>query len=182
MTTDEQHERGKSGAEGGSGGSGGISIGRMTGGAAASGPGATAEDRSERTGAPAPQEGTHHPVPPVPAPGPGGIVIGEMSGGAAATGRDARAVDASRRLLTVPPELLTAVGELRQDLPRFARTERLAELDDELTGLEEDARREGRTRGARLSRVRELLTDGATAIGALASAAAVAQAISQLLT
>ncbi|MFI9305221.1 hypothetical protein [Streptomyces triculaminicus] len=159
-------------------GGGGISIGRMTGGAAASGPGAKAEDRSERTDRPAGGGGVPAPVP---VPSDGGIAIGEMTGGAAAAGREARAVDASRRLLTVSPELLAAVRDLRLDLPRFARTEPLAELEEELKGLEEDARQDGRTRGGRLTRLRELLTGGATAVGALASAAAVVQAISQLL-
>ncbi|MCA6092969.1 hypothetical protein LE181_12460 [Streptomyces sp. SCA3-4] len=164
-------------------GKGGMFIGRMTGGAAASGKGARAEDRSERTGRPA-DGGESAPVV-VPEglrmPGEGGMAVLDMSGGAAATGENAEAVDASRQLLAVTPELLAAVGELKLDLPRFARTEQLDALDAELAGLEEDARTQGRTRSGRLTRLRELLTGGATAVGGLASAVAVVQAISSLL-
>ncbi|MEU7131896.1 hypothetical protein [Streptomyces sp. NPDC046261] len=162
---------------------GGMFIGRMTGGAAASGKGSRAEDRSERAGTPAQAAGQAAPVsvPDGLRVPESGMAILDMSGGAAAVGEDAEAVDASRRLLSVTPELLTAVRELRGDLPRFARTEEIAALDTELTGLEEDARQDGRTRSGRLTRLRELLTGGATVVGGLASAAALVQAISQLL-
>ncbi|MEV4442183.1 hypothetical protein AB0K09_24900 [Streptomyces sp. NPDC049577] len=161
--------------------SGGISVGRMTGGAVASGPGARAEDRSERVGAPPAAAGD------VPVAGPvpenGGVAVGEMSGGAAAAGVDAHALDASRQLLPVPPGLLEAVGLLRQDLPRLARAggDRLDEVDGELAALEDEARRTGRTERGRLDRLKELLAVGTTAAGALSSAVAVVQAITQLL-
>ncbi|MEU5052339.1 hypothetical protein [Streptomyces sp. NPDC021096] len=161
---------------------GGMFIGRMTGGAATSGKGSRAEDRSERAGTPAGAgQGAPVHVPDGLRMPEDGMAILDMSGGAAAVGENAEAVDASRRLLSVTPELLTAVRELRLDLPRFARTEEIDALDVELTGLEEDARQDGRTRSGRLTRLRELLTGGATLVGGLASAAAVVQAISQLL-
>ncbi|MFI1970445.1 hypothetical protein BLA24_27175 [Streptomyces cinnamoneus] len=161
---------------------GGISIGSMSGGAVGQGPGARAEDRSERAGAPAAGAGDPAAAP-VPAPDHGGIAVGSLSGGALAQGDDAEAVDASRRLLTVTPELLHVARELRLDLPRLTRAEGdgLDELDAELAGLEDDARREGRTRPGRLARLRALLSDGATAAGGLASAVALVQSISQLL-
>ncbi|GAA0465953.1 hypothetical protein ABZ951_29495 [Streptomyces sp. NPDC046215] len=161
---------------------GGIVIGRMTGGAAASGEKARAEDRSERVGRPVEQGAGLIPVPGH-APGEGGIAVGEVLGGALAAGREAEAVDASRELLSVPPGLLAAVRELRGQLPLFTRAEGdgLDAVDGELAELEEEAGRTGRAERGRLERLRALLTGGTTAVGGLASAFAVVQAISQLL-
>ncbi|MBB5119594.1 hypothetical protein GO002_01720 [Streptomyces eurocidicus] len=168
----------------GNGKGGGIVIGRISGGAVASGEKARAEDRSERVGAPAAPDAGAGPVPvPSGAPGAGGIAVGEMLGGALAAGPEAEAVDSSRELLALPPELLTAVRELRGQLPLLARSEDdgLDDVDGELAGLEATAVRDGRAERGRLVRLRALLTGGATAAGGLASALSVVQAITQLL-
>ncbi|MGA5133135.1 hypothetical protein ACPCTO_25350 [Streptomyces olivoreticuli] len=161
---------------------GGIAIGRMTGGAVASGRKARAEDRSERVARPAPRGDGLAPVPQQ-APGEGGIAVGELEGGALAAGPEAEAVDSTREPLPVPPALLTAVRELRGQLPLLARAEGdgLDAVDGELADLEEEAERTGRADRGRLERLRSLLTGGATVAAGLASALAVVQAISQLL-
>ncbi|MCZ4120679.1 hypothetical protein [Streptomyces sp. H39-S7] len=161
---------------------GGISIGRMSGGAAASGYQASAEDRSERIGTPPPDDGPVA-VPTVAPPGAGGISVGTMSGGAVAAGRDSRAVDASHQLISASPELMTAVRLLRAQLPLLARTEgdRLDEVEGELAGVSGELDRTGRAERGRLERLRALLVGGSTAAGGLASALAVVQAIAQLL-
>ncbi|MEV6674758.1 hypothetical protein [Streptomyces sp. NPDC051162] len=161
---------------------GGIAIGRMTGGAAASGRGARAEDRSERTARPAARSEGPAPVPRR-TPGEGGVAVGELSGGALAAGEQATAVDASRGPLPVPDTLLTAVRDLRGQLPLLARTEGdgIDDVEGELADLEEEAARTGRADRGRLERLRSLLTGGATVAAGLASALAVVQAISQLL-
>lgn len=164
---------------------GGISIGTMTGGAAASGPGAVAEDRTQRVG---PQPGeppvAGGPVPVPAPPGAGGIGVGVMTGGAVAAGEEARAVDASARLVAVSPELLTAVRVLRGQLPLLAPAAdgRLAVVDAELAEIEgESERNDGQVERGRLERLRELLVGGGTAASGLASAIAVAEAIGKLL-
>ncbi|MFI1796762.1 hypothetical protein ACH427_05285 [Streptomyces sp. NPDC020379] len=171
---DQQHRAGEK--------SGGIAIGRMTGGAAASGRGARAEDRSERTTRPATRGDGPAPVPHR-APGEGSVVVGELGGGAVAAGEQAAALDASREPLPVPPALLAAVRDLRGQLPLLARAEGdgVDEVEGELADLEEEATRTGRADRSRLERLRSLLTGGATVAAGLASALAVVQAISQLL-
>ncbi|MFF4408740.1 hypothetical protein ACFY2W_37040 [Streptomyces sp. NPDC001262] len=170
------------GQQEGGGSGGGISIGRMTGGAAAGGKGAKAEDRSERVGPQVPVGPSGTPVP-AEVPVEGGVAVGEMSGGAVAAGERAEAVDASRQLFLVTPELLDAVRLVQQDLPLLARTDgdRLDEVDAELAGLREEAWRTGRTGRPRLERLRSLLSAGATAAGGLASAVTLVQAITSLL-
>ncbi|MEU5422748.1 hypothetical protein ACFY1P_27530 [Streptomyces sp. NPDC001407] len=166
----------------GEGRGGGIAIGRMTGGAVASGRQARAEDRSERVARPAPGGGALAPVPGR-APGEGGVAVGELEGGAVAAGHGAEAVDAAREPLPVPAALLLAVRELRGQLPLLARSEDdgLDAVDEELADLEEEATRTGRADRGRLERLRSLLTGGATVAAGLASALAVVQAITQLL-
>ncbi|MFF2013799.1 hypothetical protein ACFVWY_32695 [Streptomyces sp. NPDC058195] len=157
---------------------GGISIGLMTGGAAAAGARAHAEDQGQRVGEPA---AAH---PPAAAPAPpvvaGGIGIGTMTGGAVASGDDSRAVDSSRQLVAVPPELLAAVAALRGHLGVLTRTDEIAELDAGLAEVEEGTDRDGRVSRDRLRWLRDRLEAGATAAAGLASAAAVVQAIAQL--
>ncbi|MEU1816689.1 hypothetical protein ABZ543_16020 [Streptomyces roseifaciens] len=192
----DRKQGGGSGAGGGAGSGGGIAIGRMTGGAVAAGDRAQAENHAERAAHHAEETGSHdgragrdaHPgtgLVPVPAesPGHGGVVVGELSGGAVAAGRQARAVDASREVLAVPPDLLEAVAELRRQLPLLVRAEGdgVDAVGDELAGLEEEARRTGRTQRGRLVRLRALLSSGTTAAGGLASAATVAEAAGRLL-
>ncbi|QLE73577.1 hypothetical protein FGW37_20100 [Streptomyces rectiverticillatus] len=190
--TDRKQDGGSgvgSGVGGGAGSGGGIAIGRMTGGAVAAGDRAQAESRTERAGNHAERDGRDaHPgtgLAPVPAeaPGHGGVAVGELSGGAVAAGRQARAVDSSREALAVPPELLEAVAELRRQLPLLVRAEGdgVDAVGDELAGLEDEARRTGRTHRGRLVRLRALLSSGTTAAGGLASAATVAEAAGRLL-
>ncbi|MFH8785828.1 hypothetical protein [Streptomyces roseoverticillatus] len=183
--------------DGGNGTGGGIAIGRMTGGAVSAGERAQAESRTERRSAgrdagangrlsngPA-EVPVNVPVNvPVDVPRDGGIAIGELSGGAVAAGREARAADVSHDLLAVTPELLEAVTALRAQLPLLVRSEGdgVDAVGDELAGLEAEARRTGRTRRGRLVRLRALLSSGATAVGGLASAAAVAETAGRLLT
>ncbi|MFF4156307.1 hypothetical protein [Streptomyces sp. NPDC001678] len=159
---------------------GGISIGSLSGGAVAQGDGARAEDRSERVGE---RPATAAATPPPPAPGRGGMAVGSMSGGALAQGREARAVDASRQLLTLTPELLLAVREMRMELSHCIRTpgDGLDEVDGELAELQAEAGLTGQCRRSRLTRLRTLLTSGATAVGGLASLAAVVESISRLV-
>ncbi|MCC3772517.1 hypothetical protein K6I34_006132, partial [Streptomyces sp. UNOC14_S4] len=69
--TEDKDRQGKAAERGG-----GIAIGRMTGGAVVSGPGARAEDRSERAARPAAREDGAAPVPQH-VPADGGIAVGE---------------------------------------------------------------------------------------------------------
>ncbi|MEU8549507.1 hypothetical protein AB0C81_21375 [Streptomyces roseoverticillatus] len=173
------------------GAGGGIAIGRMTGGAVAAGERAQAENRAERAQAENRAErarrddraGAGLARVPAETPRDGGIAVGELSGGAVAAGREARAVDSSRDVLAVTPELLEAVTALRGQLPLLVRSEGdgVDAVGDELAGLEAEARRTGRTQRGRLVRLRALLSSGATAVGGLASAAAVAEAAGRLL-
>ncbi|GGX85314.1 hypothetical protein [Streptomyces hiroshimensis] len=163
-------------------GGGGIAIGRMTGGAVAAGDRAQAENRAERAGPNTPGDAGLAGVP-AETPGDGGIAVGELSGGSVAAGRQARAVDSARDALAVTPELLEAVAALRRQLPLLVRAEGdgVDAVGDELAGLEDEARRTGRTQRGRLVRLRALLSSGATAAGGLASAATVAEAAGRLL-
>lgn len=159
--------------------SGGISVGVLTGGAVAAGQGATAEDRAQRVGRPAPPPGGG--APPVVPPAPGGISIGVMSGGAAASGPHARALDATTRVLDAPPELLAAMGTLRAQLRLLSPSDETSDVDARLAEAEEEIEAAGQVRRSRLQWLRERLDLGATAAATLASAAAVVQQITQLL-
>jgi hypothetical protein len=159
---------------------GAISIGLMTGGAAAVGDRACAEDRSQRVGTPATLPSSYAGLP-APATVPGGIGIGMMTGGAAASGTDAKAVDSSTQLLDAPPELLAAVRTLREHLSVLTRTAEIAELDDQLAGAEEEMTETAQVSRDRLHWLRDRLTLGATAAAGLASAAAVVQTIVRLV-
>ncbi|MGK5731646.1 hypothetical protein [Streptomyces sp. URMC 124] len=172
--TDRKHDDGRTG--------GGVAIGRMTGGAVAAGERARAENRAERAAHDA-RAGSGLSRVPADVPRDGGVAVGELTGGAVAAGRQARAVDSSRDALAVPPDLLEAVAELRRQLPLLARAEGdgVDAVGDELAGLEDEARRTGRTQRGRLVRLRALLSSGATAAGGLASAAAVAESAGRLL-
>lgn len=157
---------------------GGISIGVLTGGAVAAGEGATAEDRSRRAGRPEP--------PPAPSAAPratpGGIGIGVMTGGAAAAGPAARALDASEELIGVSAEFRTALGTLREQLCLLSPSDETSEVDAGLAGAEEEIGATGQVRRERLQWLRERLDVGATAAAGLASAGALAEQITQLLT
>ncbi|MFH8569382.1 hypothetical protein [Streptomyces sp. NPDC017993] len=164
-------------------GSGGISVGVLTGGAVAAGEGATAEDRSRRVGRPAPlpssRESGGPPV--VPPAVTGGVSIGLMAGGAAASGPHARALDASTQLIDASPELLMAVGALREQLRLLSPSDEISEVDTQLAEAEEEIGAVGQVRRDRLQWLRERLDLGATAAASLASAAVVVQQITQLL-
>ncbi|WP_316526190.1 hypothetical protein [Kitasatospora brasiliensis] len=164
-----------------SGSSGGVSIGAMTGGAVASGPGANAEDRSQRVGG-------ADAVPDVsgltvPAPAAGGVSIGVLTGGAVASGPDARAVDASVRMGASARQLLEALAELRGQLPLFARVEGngVSEVEQEVTAVHTSLQESGTAPRTRLERLRGLLRSSTTVVSGLASAVAVVQAIEQFL-
>ncbi|MER7583009.1 hypothetical protein [Kitasatospora sp. NPDC097691] len=161
--------------------SGGVSIGAMTGGAVAAGPGARAEDRSQRAGAPDPLPDVNGPA--VPAPANGGVSIGVMAGGAVAAGKDATAVDASVRLGASGRELLAAIDELRGHLPMFTRVEGngVAEVEQELAAVGTALEQTGTAPRTRLERLRDLLRSSTTVVSGLASALAVVQAIEQFL-
>ncbi|WKU46534.1 hypothetical protein Q3V23_22125 [Streptomyces sp. VNUA116] len=196
MTDHKDDRDGRNGN--GTGTGGGIAIGRMTGGAVAAGERAQAEHRGtgqrnagRDSGAGGSAKGRLSDEPagapvnvPSGVPRAGGVAVGELSGGAVAAGREARAVDSSRDLLAVTPELLEAVTALRGQLPLLVRSDGdgVDAVGDELAGLEAEARRTGRTQRGRLVRLRALLSSGATAVGGLASAAAVAEAAGRLLT
>ncbi|MCX5010919.1 hypothetical protein OG765_07965 [Streptomyces sp. NBC_00555] len=160
---------------------GGISIGVLTGGAVAAGEGATAEDRSRRAGRPEPP-----PAPPAPSAtpraAPGGIGIGVMTGGAAAAGSGARALDASEELIGVSAEFRTALGTLREQLRLLSPSDETSEVDAGLAGAEEEIGATGQVRRERLQWLRERLDVGATAAAGLASAGALVEQITQLLT
>lgn len=190
-------------ADADAGRSGGVAIGSLSGGAVAAGPDATAEDRAERTTTPAPYtedaEGTGTRVPPQAPPAAKGISIGAMSGGAVASGARARAVDASTRAapadgsapIAAPAELRAAIAALRAQLQQLDPDDTApdsgtgagpgADLDAGLAEAEEEIDATGQVRPDRLQRLRERLDLGATAMAGLASAATLAQVISQLL-
>ncbi|MBO1419312.1 hypothetical protein [Streptomyces sp. FH025] len=161
---------------------GGVSIGAMTGGAVASGSGASAEDRSQRVGGADALPDVSGLT--VPAPAAGGVSIGVMTGGALASGENARAVDASVRGTDASAQrLLDALGELRGQLPLFARVEGngVAEVEQEVVAVQGALEAGGTAPRPRLERLRDLLRSSATAVSALASALAVVQAIEQFL-
>lgn len=124
---------------------------------------------------------------PAPASGGGGPVhIGNMSGGAIATGAQGRAVSYS---YAAPPPgtdeatlaLLEAVRALRADMRVLAPSDETAAVDGELGGIEGEITRTGRAGPGGLARLRDRLEAGASAVGLLASATAVAQAAAQIL-
>ncbi|WP_051877434.1 hypothetical protein [Streptomyces natalensis] len=164
--------------------SGGISVGVLTGGAVAAGPGASAEDRSRRFGrsapVPAPPGGEAGAVPPPAAPD-GGIGIGVMTGGAVAAGAEARALDNSTQALDASPELRTAMRTLREQLCLLSPSEETAEVEAGLAEAEEEIAATGQVRRDRLQWLRERLDLGTSAVAGLASAVAVVQQITQLL-
>ncbi len=76
--------------------------------------------------------------PAVPPAVPGGIRIGVMAGGAAASGPHARALDASTQLIDASPELLAAVGTLREQLHLLSPSDETTEVDAQLAETEEE--------------------------------------------
>ncbi|TVL90126.1 hypothetical protein [Streptomyces sp. SAJ15] len=157
---------------------GGIVIGTMTGGAAAVGDRATAEYRAGRAGPPP----AGRPATAVPPVVPGGIGVGAMTGGAVAAGPGARAVHGTEGATEVPPELLAAVRALREELAPLAPSAPMDEVAAALAEVEEElADGAGAADRERLGRLRGRLEAAATAVGGLASAVALAQAIGQFL-
>jgi hypothetical protein len=78
-------------------------------------------------------------------------------------------------------ELLAAIRELRQDLTRAVGTDQTVALDGELAGAEAEIASEGEAGTARLTRLRQALTDAGAVTAVLASATAVAAAVRALL-
>lgn len=124
-----------------------------------------------------------------PASGGGGPVhIGNMSGGSIATGAQGRAVSYSYTYAAPPPHtdeatlaLLEAVRALRTDMRVLAPSDETAAVDGELDEIEGEITRTGRAGPGGLARLRDRLEAGASAVGLLASATAVAQAAAQIL-
>ncbi|MGW5249786.1 hypothetical protein ACWEQN_39600 [Streptomyces sp. NPDC004129] len=119
--------------------------------------------------------------------GTGNVSIGgDMSGGAINTGAHGSAAD-NRQWGTAPvadqayEELLGAVRELRSHLPLLVRSPEVDELEGELTDVEDEITSTGRTGHSRLERLRGLVQGGVSAVSGLASALAVAQAVSDLV-
>lgn len=160
---------------------GGVSIGgSMTGGAIAAGADSTARDTS-RTAGGVPVADLPAPAPVGPA-APGGVSIGgHLTGGALATGEGSEAVYDATHIDAAHRQLLEGIVELRQHLTLLARNDDVDAADGELAGVQDEITRTGRAEPGRLRRLRERLTDTSTALAALASAAAVAQAIQGLV-
>ncbi|QPP06913.1 hypothetical protein G4Z16_11540 [Streptomyces bathyalis] len=118
--------------------------------------------------------------------GGGAVHIGNMSGGAIATGAHGRATSYGS---PVPPAgtdeatlaLLEAVRALRADMRVLAATAETAAVDGELVEIEGEITRTGSAGPGRVARLRDRLEAGASAVGMLASAAAVVQAAAQVL-
>ncbi|MGW8380681.1 hypothetical protein [Streptomyces sp. ODS28] len=110
--------------------------------------------------------------------------VGNISGGAVALGPGSSAV-VNEAAGPGPDEdtraLLEAVRALRGELAVLARSAATEEAERELSAAEREIDGTGRAAPGRLRRLRELTAPGVTAVGALASAATVAQAAAQLL-
>jgi hypothetical protein len=111
-----------------------------------------------------------------------GTRIGDVTDSAVVIG------DNNRVINTVGPapkdekheQLLRALQELRADLGRLLETPDVRALRDELSETEGEIRRTGQADRSRLARLRQLLQDANAGIGALASGAAVGQALAAL--
>ena len=161
---------------------GGVSIGgSMTGGAIATGADSTARDTS-RTAGGVPVADLPAPTAPVGPATPGGVSIGgHLTGGALATGAGSEAVYDATHIDAAHRQLLEGIAELRQHLTLLARNADVDAADGELAGVQDEITRTGHAEPGRLRRLRDRLTDTNTALAALASAAAVAQAIQGLV-
>lgn len=120
--------------------------------------------------------------------GGGSVNIGTMSGGAVATGRHGSATSTSYTYNSPPQQtdeatlaLLEAVRALRADVGALAASDDTRGVSGELDEIEGEITRTGRADPTRVSRLRQLLESGASAVGLLASAAAVVQAAAQVL-
>ncbi|MER7751365.1 hypothetical protein [Kitasatospora sp. NPDC097643] len=167
-------------------GGGGVTIGHLAGGAVAAGERASAEDRSQRSGAVAVPAAPTAGVPmamAMPPAAPGVVAIGTMTGGALASGTDARAVDSSVHLDPSARHLLDSVRTLRRQLPLLVRADGdgTAEVEHELAAVDTDLERTGTTPRTRLERLLGFLRGSGTVVSGLASALAVVQAIEQFL-
>ncbi|WP_030204118.1 hypothetical protein [Streptomyces sp. NRRL S-87] len=78
-------------------------------------------------------------------------------------------------------ELLRLVRELREDLGRVRASEQTRVLDGELAGAQEELESAGEAGPGRLARLRDALTQAAPVVDVLASGAAVAASVAQLL-
>ena len=112
--------------------------------------------------------------------------VGSVTGGAVSFGAHSKAVyheapQGGPALDEATAALLEAVRGLRGELSALAASDATQEAGRELAAAEEEITATGRTGADRLRRLRELAAPGATAVGALASAATVAQAAAQLL-
>ncbi|MFC8739205.1 hypothetical protein ACFT5D_05005 [Streptomyces sp. NPDC057144] len=113
----------------------------------------------------------------------GGIHIGEA--GAVAIGDHNQVTNhqgaPETRRAPDQEELLQAVRRLRDDLTRLVTTDETEELVRQLSETEDEIQTTGRASEGRLTGLRTAMQDAATALGLLASGAAVGQAVSALL-
>jgi hypothetical protein len=114
--------------------------------------------------------------------GGGSTHIGSISNSAVSTGSHGRAeYHAAPSTADDVQLLLEAVRALRRDMRVLTASGETAAVDGELAAVQGEIERTGSPDPGRLGRLRELLTTGATAVGAIASAAAVTEAIGKLL-
>ncbi|MGP3928125.1 hypothetical protein [Streptomyces sp. 8N616] len=119
-------------------------------------------------------------------PGGGGTRIGDVTGSAVVIGSNNQVSNTAGNTGgpaaedEVHERLLLAVQQLRDDLGRLVETPEITALRDELDDTEGEIRRTGQADPVRFARLRQLLQDAATGIGALASGVAVGQALAAL--
>jgi hypothetical protein len=104
-----------------------------------------------------------------------------MTGGAIAAGEGSEAEHKAVRVDAAHQALLVAITRLRGDMKVLATSEAVAAADGELAGIQDEITLTGRAEPGRLRRLLALLKRGDTILAALASAAAVAQAVQGLV-
>jgi hypothetical protein len=113
----------------------------------------------------------------------GGVHIGTAQG-AISIGNHNTVINQPGARSALDPEqeqLLAAVGKLREDLKLVIQSPETEELATQLDATAGEIRDGGRASAGRLTGLRTALQDAATAIGMLASGAAVGQALAALL-
>lgn len=167
---------------------GGVVVGgSMTGGAVATGEYGRATDASRTTG-PTPPTPANPALPLFPPPAavpsvpPGGVVIGgHLTGGAVATGAGGHAEHRAERVDPRYQSLLAAVELLYGHLPLLVQDPENDALRSTLDQVRQDITTAGHVSPGRLQRLRDQLTMGNSALTALTSAVAVAEAVRGLL-
>jgi hypothetical protein len=156
--------------------------GSVTGGAVATGKDARATDSSRTSGMAAPDT-LPPPVGALPPAEAGAVVVaGHVTGGALATGTGSQALFSAQRTDPAYQDLAAALELLASHLPLLVPGPERDGLGGALEEIRQDIAATGRAPHSRLRRLRDQLTTGNTALAALASAAAVAEAIGRLLS